>query len=87
MNLKLESVDAVYDISTDRLSIIENYVPTEEPTAVVLLQLARGDDVTWAQRKLIMSQGQFKRQKALWDIDGVVVRNGAGKIIAKGEVV
>lgn len=84
MNLKLESVDAAYSIETDRLHITENYVPTGEPTAVMLITES---DINWAKRKVTMSTGEFRRQKALWDIDGIAVRNGAGKVIGRGEVV
>lgn len=84
MNLKLESVDAVYSIETDRLCVVENYVPTEDPSYVVFI--TDRDDLTWAKRKLFMRPKMFVLQKALWDIDGIPVRNGAGAIIPKGEV-
>jgi len=83
MNLKLESVDAVYRIDTDDLIVVENYVPTEEDTFVILV--TDRDDVTWARRKIRMLQRDFEAQKKIWDGSGIVVRNGAGTVIPRGE--
>ena len=82
MNLKLESVDAVYRLEFDDLMVVENYVPTDEESFVILV--TDRADVAWAKRKTRMLAIDFEAPKKIWDEAGVVVRNGAGAVIPTG---
>ena len=82
---RLESVDAQYVIETDRFNICENYTPTAHPrTYGPVLEVVGNPH--WARRRLTISSKAFTRQKALWDIDGVIVRNGEGHVLKPGEM-
>ena len=80
---RLESVD-ILGHDESRVILCENYTPTVAPSYGPVLEVVGNPH--WARRRLTISSKAFTRQKALWDIDGVIVRNGEGHVLKPGEM-